>query len=160
MNGLGAARLLKSAHLVFTSSISSVLRRPTVAEPVGSKRGAGEHEQVVGEHPQPNPPLPCRRRLGSGTGAVRADFQSADASFAARAPAQRGVRRARARPAQLPRQHDLADATLVGGLLVGLRGEATVGDGQLLGPLEQRDVPDPGRVATSARSRWPGSHPA
>ena len=83
----------------------------------------------------------CRRRLGSGTGAVRADFQSADASFAARAPAQRGVRRARARPAQLPRQHDLADATLVGGLLVGPRRKATVSDSQLRGALKQCDMP-------------------
>src|SRR5215467_46212 len=108
IEALAAARPLNSAFVAFTSSIWPVLHSAR-AVPGCSWPGAGEHEQIIGEHPQPHPPLhPADASVATPPQSVTT-FQCADASFAACAPAQSSARRARARLPRLARQDDVPD---------------------------------------------------
>jgi hypothetical protein len=102
---LAAPKPLNPALLAFTPSMS-VLRRIRVF-PGGSWPRAGQHEQVIGEHPQPDPPLHAAgASVATPTKSVTT-FQCADPSFAACAPAQSGARRTRPGLPRLARQHDV-----------------------------------------------------
>src|SRR5262245_16884047 len=106
---LAAANPLNSACLASTLSISRVLRRlPAVGDCAWP--GAGEDEQVVGEHPQSDPPLHSAGASVAAPPQSVTAFECADASFAAGAPAERGPRGARARLPRLARQDDVPDA--------------------------------------------------
>jgi hypothetical protein len=137
---LAAAKPLNSAVFAFTASTSPVLRR-VVAVPERSWPSAGEHEQVIGEHPQPDPSLhPANASVAAPPQSVTA-FECADASFAACAPAQGCARRARARLPSLARQHDVADPAVLRRAFITPGGEPAVGDRHLRGVIEERDVP-------------------
>src|SRR2546422_6506072 len=91
--------------------------------------------------PQPDPPLhPTEASVATPSKSVTA-FECADASFAAGAPAQSGARRARAPLPRLARQDDVPDTAILRGALIAPGREAAVGDRQLRGVIEQRDVP-------------------
>src|SRR5262245_57679254 len=137
---LAAAKPLNSAVLAFTSSISPGLQR-VLTVPEHSWPGAGEHQPVIGEHAQSDPPLhPTDASVAAPPQSVAA-FQRADASFAAGAPAPCGARQARARRPRLARQDDVPDPTVLRRALVAPGREAAVGDCQVRGVCEQRDVP-------------------
>ena len=137
---LAGARPLNSTVLAFTSSMSPVIRLVRAVQGRAWPR-AGEHEQVIGEHPQSDPPLhPTGASVATPSKSVTA-FECADASFAAGAPAQGRARRARPRLPMLARQHDVPDPAVLRRAFIAPRGEATVGDGQLRGVIEERDVP-------------------
>src|SRR4026208_1497504 len=99
---LATAKPLDFAFFAFTSSIAPVLHLGrAVADP--SRSRAGEHEQVIGEHPEPDPPLhPAGASVATPPQSVTS-FACADASLAACAPAQRCARRPRARLPPLAR---------------------------------------------------------
>src|SRR5213594_2149094 len=67
-------------------------------------------------------------------------LERADPSFAPRAPAERRAGQPRALLAGLPRQHDVPDPAVLGRAFIRARGEAAVGDGQLRGAIEERNV--------------------
>src|SRR5215510_7963660 len=84
---LAAANPLTSALLFFSRSISPVV--PSVqAVPGRSWPGASEHEQVIGEYPQPDPSLHAAGTSVATPPQSVTAFECADASFAACAPAQ------------------------------------------------------------------------
>src|ERR671922_1059272 len=123
---VAATRRLNSAFLAFTSSISPDLRRVR-AVPGRSRSRAGEHEQVIGEHPQPDPPLhPTGASVPAPPESVTA-FQCADTAFAACAPAEGRSSQAGALRAGLARQHDVPDTALLRRALITPGREATVG---------------------------------
>src|SRR2546428_9677961 len=67
-------------------------------------------------------------------------LERADPSFAPRAPAESRAGNPRALLAGLPRQHDVPDPAVLRGAFIGPRGKAAIGDGQLGGAIEERDV--------------------
>src|SRR5262245_19394241 len=104
---LAVGKPLNLAVFAFTSSTSPVLRRVR-AVPGGSWPGAGEHEQVIGEYPQPDPSLhPARAPVAAAPQSVT-PFECADASFAASAPPQSCARSARTRRPTMTRQDYVA----------------------------------------------------
>jgi hypothetical protein len=96
---------------------------------------------VIGEHPQPNPPLHATGASVPAPPQSVTAFECADASFAACTPAQSCARGARALLARLARQRDVPDPTVLRRPFIGARGKTAVGHGQLRGPAEERDVP-------------------
>src|SRR5438128_800810 len=136
---LAVARLLKSVFAAFTSSISSGVHATTVSG--RSWPRASECQQVLVVPPHPAPPLHATDASVPAPPESVTAFECADASFAACAPAQSGARRARPRLSRLTRQHDVPDPAVLRRALVAPRGEAAVGDGQLRGTIEERDVP-------------------
>src|SRR5262245_18330881 len=137
---LAAAEPLNSAVLAFTPSLQRVLTVPEHSWP-----GAGEHEQIIGEHPQTDPPLhPMDASVATPSQSMTA-FQRADASFAAGTPAQCGARQARARRPRLARQDDVPNPAVLRRALIAPRREAAVGHRQLRSVIEERDVPIQGR---------------
>src|SRR5439155_22854314 len=137
---LAGARPLNSTVLAFTSSMSPVIRLVRAVQGRSWPR-AGEHEQVIGEHPQSDPPLhPTGASVATPSKSVTA-FECADASFAAGAPAQSCARRARAHLPRLARQDDVPDTAILRGALIAPGRETAVGDRQSRGVIEQRDVP-------------------
>src|SRR2546426_76311 len=153
---LAAVTPLGSAFSVFIPSISLAVHAPAGAG--RSWPRAGEDQQVIGEHPQPDPPLhPTEASVATPSKSVTA-FECADASFAAGAPAQSGARRARAPLPRLARQDDVPDTAILRGALIAPGREAAVGDRQLRGVIEQRDVPiqarRPERAGASTPSAW------
>src|SRR4029434_529861 len=107
-----AAKSLNSAVLALTSSISLV---PCRARAVSTRSWpcAGEHEQVIGEHPQPDPPLHATGASVATPPKSVTTFECADASFAACAPAEGHARRARARLPRLAWQDNVAGPALL-----------------------------------------------
>src|SRR5262245_22888569 len=137
IEGLKAANPLNSALLAFSSSMSPVVDSFLVIAG-RSWPGTGEHEQVIGEHPQPHPPLhPAGASVATPPQSVTT-FQCADASFAACAPAQSC---ARARLPRLARQDDVPDTAILRRALIAPGSAGAVSDGQVRGVIEQRDVP-------------------
>jgi hypothetical protein len=127
---LATAKPLNSVVLAFTSSISPAFQRVLTA-PEHSWPRPGEHEQVIGEHAQSHPPLhPPGASVAASSQYVPA-FQGADPPVAARAPAQSGTRRARARLPRLTRQDDVPDPTVLRRALMASRREAATGDRQV-----------------------------
>src|SRR5215470_1539574 len=136
---LAAARPLNSALLAFTSSLSPGLHR-VMAIPGRSWSRAGEHEQVIREDPQPDPPLhPAGASVPTSPESVTT-FQCADASFAAGAPAQRCARNTRARLPRLARQDDVPDTAILRRALIIPGREPAVGHRQARRVIEQRNV--------------------
>jgi hypothetical protein len=64
-------------------------------------------------------------------------FEGADTSFTSRAPSQGRPCPSRARFVRLSRQHDMANATVLRGTLIGSRRKSPIGDGQLRGVFTQ-----------------------
>src|SRR3989442_15517106 len=96
---LAAVTPLGSAFSVFIPSISLAVHAPAGAG--RSWPRAGEDQQVIGEHPQPDPPLhPTGASIATPSNPVTA-FEWADASFSAGAPGQGGAGRPRAPPPRL-----------------------------------------------------------
>src|SRR5262245_22146979 len=143
IEGLKAANPLNSALLAFSSSMSPVVDSFLVIAG-RSCPGTGEHEQVIGEHPQPHPPLhPAGASVATPPQSVTT-FQCADASFAACAPAQSCARRARPRLARLPggaRRAAGPATTSLRGAVVAPASEAAASDGKVRCVIEQRAVP-------------------
>src|SRR4029450_13810489 len=142
-----AAKSLNSAVLALTSSISLV---PCRARAVSTRSWpcAGEHEQVIGEHPQPDPPLHATGASVATPPKSVTTFECADASFAACAPAEGHARRARARLPRLAWQDNSADPRAPAPrrpALIAPGREAAVGHRQLRSVIEERDVPIQGR---------------
>src|SRR5215510_16318717 len=109
---LAAAKPLNSAFRAVTSFISPGPRRVGAA-PGRSWPRAGEHEQVIGEHPEPDPPLhPAGASIPTPLESVTA-FEGADTSLAAGAPAEGRSRQSRALLARLARQDDVPDTALL-----------------------------------------------
>src|SRR4030095_7370718 len=129
---LAVANSVNSAFLAFTSSISPVRRHGRAGSDRSGPR-PGEHQQVVGEHPESNPPLHSAGTSITASAQAVTAFECADASFAAGTPAQSRACRARARLTRLPWQHHVPDPAVVRGALVAPRREAAVGHGQLRG---------------------------
>src|SRR6266436_796909 len=136
---LAAARPLNSVFAAFTSSLSLGAHAPAASG--RSWPGAGEDQQVIGEHPQSNPPLHAAGAAVPAPPQSVTAFECADASFAACAPAQGCARGARPRLPMLARQHDVPDPAVLRAAFIAPRGEATVGDRQLRRATEERDVP-------------------
>src|SRR5262245_12652379 len=137
---LAGARPLNAAFLAFTSSISLGLRR--VRAVLGrSWPRPGEHEQVIGEHPQPNPSLHATSASISASSESVTALECADTSFAAGAPAEGRSSKSRALLARLARQHDVPDPALQCRPLIAPGREAAVGDHPVRGVIEERDVP-------------------
>ena len=67
-------------------------------------------------------------------------FECADAPFTAGTPAERRPRGSRAFFTRLARQHDVSDPAVLRRLFIRARGEAAVGDGELWGAVEERNV--------------------
>ena len=87
---LAAARPLNSVFAAFTSPIASNVRATVAAD--RSWPRAGEDQQVIGEHPQPDPPLHATGASVPAPPQAVTAFECADASFAAGAPAESGPR--------------------------------------------------------------------
>src|SRR2546428_8339509 len=67
-------------------------------------------------------------------------LERADPSFAPRAPAESRAGNPRALLARLPRQHDVPDPAVLRRAFIGPGGKTAIGDGQLRGAVEERDV--------------------
>src|SRR6266849_4549548 len=102
--------------------------------------GAAEHQQVIGDDAEPDPALhPALATVPAPPEPMPA-LERTDPSFAPRAPAERRAGNPRALLAGLPRQHDVPDPAVLRRAFIGSRGEAAIGDGQLRGAVEERDV--------------------
>src|SRR5256712_11493439 len=111
------------------------------AAPRGSWPGAAEHQQVIGDDTESHPALhPALAAVPAPPEPMTA-LERADPSFAPRAPAESRAGNPRPLLAGLPRQHDVPDPAVLRGAFIGPRGKAAIGDGQLRGALEERDVP-------------------
>src|SRR5712664_2267285 len=135
MECLARVRVLISA---FPPSIASIAHHPAV--PSGSWPGAAEHQQVIGDDTEPDPALhPALTAVPAPPQSVTS-LERADPSFTTRAPAKRRACRPGALLAGLPRQHDVPDPAVVRRALIGPRGKASIGDGQLRRVVEEGDV--------------------
>src|SRR3982074_2559269 len=85
----------------------------------GARPGSPEDLQGVGDHAEPDPALHTVRPGGPTAPQSMTALERADASLAARAPAQRGACGSGALGAGLPREHDVPGAP-GGGRAVGL----------------------------------------
>src|SRR3989442_418806 len=102
--------------------------------------GAAEHEQVIGDDPEPDPALhPALTAVPAPPEPMTA-LERADPSFAPRAPTEGRAGQPRALLAGLPRQHDVPHPALLRGAFIRSRGETAVGDGELRGAVEERNV--------------------
>src|SRR2546426_8140635 len=79
-------------------------------------------------------------------------LERADPSFAPRAPPESCAGNPRARRAEQPRQDDVVDAAVMRKAFIRPGGEAAVGDGELRGAVEERNVTIQGRSPKSAVS--------
>src|SRR5947199_7501201 len=99
--------------------------------------GAAEHEQVIGDDPEPDPALhPALTAVPAPPEPMTA-LERADPSFAPRAPTEGRAGQPRALLAGLPRQHDVPHPAVVRRALIGPRGKASIGDGQLPPVVEE-----------------------
>src|SRR5437867_11940536 len=106
----------------------------------GSWPGAAEHQQVIGDDPEPHPALhPALATVPAPPEPMTA-LERADPSFAPRAPAESRAGNPRARLAGLPRQHDVPNPAVQRRAFIRARGEAAVGDGELRGAVEERNM--------------------
>ena len=106
----------------------------------GSWPGAAEHQQVIGDDPEPHPALHPALAVVPAAPEPMTALERADPAFAPRAPAERRAGKPRALFAGLPRQHDVPDPAVLRRAFIRARGEAAVGDGELRGAVEERDV--------------------
>src|SRR3989442_610619 len=132
--------LLAKVRVLISASLPALRRcRPSEC-PGGSWPGAAEHQQVIGHDTEPHPALhPVLAAVPAAPEPMTA-LERADPSFAPRAPAERRAGDPRARLAGHPRQHDVPDPAVLRSALIRARGEAAVGDGELRGAVEERDV--------------------
>src|SRR3982074_2198210 len=84
----------------------------------GARPGSPEDLQVVGDHAEPDPALHTVRPAGPTAPQSMTALERADASLAARAPAQRGACGSGALGAGLPREHDVPDAPVLSRALI------------------------------------------
>src|SRR5947209_7032157 len=112
----------------------------TEGRPGGSWSGAAEHQQVIGDDPEPHPALHPALAVVPAAPEPMTTLERADPSFAPRAPAERRAGNPRALLAGLPRQHDVPDPAVLRRAFIRARGEAAVGDGELRGAIEERHV--------------------
>src|SRR5213083_2271737 len=102
--------------------------------------GAAEHEEVIGDDPEPDPALhPALTAVPAPPEPMTA-LERADPSFAPRAPAESRAGNPGALLAGQPRQHDVPDPAVLRRAFIRARGEAAVGDGELRGAVEERHV--------------------
>src|SRR5438309_4406556 len=106
----------------------------------GSWPGAAEHQQVIGDDPEPHPALHPALAVVPAAPEPMTALERADPAFAPRAPAERRAGKPRALFAGLPRQHDVPDPAVLRRAFIRARGEAAVGDGELRGAVEERHV--------------------
>src|SRR6516162_9382221 len=97
---------------------------------------AAQDQQVVGDDSQAHPAFHAQEASIAAASEPVAALQGADASFAAGSPFQRGANGARTPFPALPRQHNAPHAVRGRGPLIGSRGKAAVGDGQMRGAAE------------------------
>src|SRR5437870_742621 len=116
----------------------------------GSWPGAAEHQQVIGDDPEPHPALHPALAVVPAAPEPMTTLERADPSFAPRAPAERRAGDPRALLAGLPRQHDVPDPAILRRAFIRARGEAAVGDGELRGAIEERNVTIQGGCPESA----------
>jgi hypothetical protein len=107
--GLTAGRLLNSGVSDFISSRSPGDRAPGAAGRSWSWSRSSQHEQIVGDDAQPDPPLHSARTSVPAPPQPVATLEHTDAPFTAGAPAERRAGGARALRARLARQHDVPD---------------------------------------------------
>jgi hypothetical protein len=137
---LAVARPLKFAVVASTTFTAPVLHRvPALGG--GSRPRTGEDEQVIGKHPQPDPSLHPAGASEAAPAQAVTTFECADTSFAACAPTQSCARRARTRLTRLARQDDVPDTAVPRRVFIAPGSEPAVGDRQVRGVIEERDVP-------------------
>src|SRR5437870_13374702 len=141
MELLARVRVLISASLPHTAPM---------AAPGGSWSGAAEHQQVIGDDPEPHPALHPALAVVPAAAEPMTALECADPSFAPRAPAESRAGHPRALRAGLPRQHDVPDPAILRRAFIRARGEAAVGDGELRGAIEERNVTIQGGCPESA----------
>src|SRR2546425_1812552 len=108
--------------------------------PGGSWPGAAEHQQVIGDDSEPHPALPPALAVVPAPAEPMTALERADPAVAPRAPAESRAGNPGALLAGQPRQHDVPDPAVLGGAFIRARGEAAVGDGELRGAVEERNV--------------------
>ncbi len=106
----------------------------------GSWPSAAEYQQVIGDDPEPHPALHPALAAVPAPAEPMTALERADSSFAPRAPAESCAGNPRALLAGLPRQHDVLDPAVLRRALVSPRGKAAIGNGELRGAVEERDV--------------------
>src|SRR5207249_2642504 len=103
--------------------------------------GPAEHQQVVGDDPEPHPTLhPALAAVPAAPQAMTA-LERADPSFTSRSPAEGHAVTPRAGFAGLAREHDVPDPALASSALVRRRSKAAIGDGELRGAVKELDMP-------------------
>src|SRR3989454_10196249 len=123
----------------FISSIHCADCR-AAAVPRGSWPGAAEHQQVIGDDAEPDPALHPALAVVPAAPEPMTALERADPAFAPRAPAESRAGHPRALLARLPRQHDVPDPAVLRRAFIGPGGKTAIGDGQLRGAVEERDV--------------------
>src|SRR5215831_10397874 len=131
---------VNSAFLASTTSTSSRILRVLVPAVLSWWPRAGEHKQVIGDYPQPDPSLhPVRASVSTAPQPVPS-FERANASLAAGAPAEGRPRQPRARGAGRAREHHVPHPAVPGRRYVLPRRESPIGHRKLRSVVEEVNV--------------------
>jgi len=110
-----------------------------------SRPGPSERQQIIGDDPEPHPPLHSTLAAVPATPEAMTALERADSSFTARAPAEGEAGPARSGLAGLPGEHDVPDSPLGRDPFIRGRGKTAVGDGEVRSAIEELDMPSEGR---------------
>src|SRR6266498_6151117 len=133
--------LLPSARVLISGFVHSWHRVPKLCVGVrGSWPGATEHQQIIGDDPEPDPALHPALPAVPAPPQTMTALKRADPSFTPRAPTERRAGHPGGFLAGLLRQHDVSDSTVLCRPFIGSRGDASIGAGQVRRVAEQCDV--------------------
>ena len=111
----------------------------------GSWPSSAEHQQIIGDDAKADPSLHPALSSVSAAPQAMTPLERADATFAARSPAQGQARKTRAWFAWLARKHDVPDSALVRDAFVRRRSKAAIGDRKPRGAVKELDMSIQGR---------------